>query len=206
MMRRFEIFSIFVFALSFFIQPTSLSFAQGYGHGLLNAISYKPLPPDTTFSVRLLDNSDQNMQLKKEFEQALNGKGFSVHADAPLVITFETRDELGTFTTRNRRTILELNGHGGRSGGEDARMRFNLYDSNSGGILNQGKGETSVMTQSLFRLEISIDNRSNGKKHWQAWSVANIGQSNDTTLIKAMIPEIVGNMGKTITSQAFKIF
>ena len=206
MMRNFGIFSIFVFAFSLFVPPTSLSFAQGYGQGLLNAISYKPFPQDATFSVQLLDNSDQNIQLKKEFEQALNDKGFSVHADAPLIITFETRDELGSFTTRKRRAILELNGHGGRSGGEDARMRFNLYDSDSGGILNKGKGETSVMTLSQFRLEVSIDNRSNGKKHWQAWSVANIGQSNDATLIKEMIPKIVGNMGKTITSLAFKIF
>ena len=146
------------------------------------------------------------MRLKKEFEQILTRQGFSVSADAQLIITFETRDELGAYKTRDRRAILELDAHGGREGGEDARMRFNLYDSNSGGIFNQGKGETSVMTPSQYRLEVSIDNRTNGKRHWQAWSVANLGQSDGASLIRAMIPEMVGNMGKTITSRTFELF
>ncbi|MBC8268795.1 MAG: hypothetical protein H8E36_08610 [Rhodospirillaceae bacterium] len=205
-MRRFSILSTFAFTLGLLVQPVWPSFAQGYGEGLLNAIAYKPLPEGTAFSVQPLDNSDQNMRLKKEFEEVLTRKGFSISADAPLVITFETRDELGAYKTRDRRAILELNAHGGREGGEDARMRFNLYDSNSGGIFNEGKGETSVMTPSQYRLEVSIDNRANGKRHWEAWSVANLGQSDGATLIQAMIPEMVGNMGKTVTSRIFELF
>jgi hypothetical protein len=205
-MRRFSILSSSVVSLGLLVQSVGPSFAQGYGEGLLNAIAYKPLPQGSAFSVQPLDNSDQNMRLKKEFEQILTRKGFSVSADAPLVITFETRDELGAYKTRDRRAILELDAHGGREGGEDARMRFNLYDSNSGGIFNQGKGETSVMTPSQYRLEVSIDNRENGKRHWQAWSVANLGKSDGATLIQAMIPEMVGNMGKTVTSRIFELF
>ncbi|MBT4932212.1 MAG: hypothetical protein HOL66_16000 [Rhodospirillaceae bacterium] len=205
-MRRFSILSAVVFVLGLFVQSAGPAIAQGYGEGLLNAIAYKPLPQGSAFSVQPLDNSDQNMRLKKEFEQILTRQGFSVSADAQLIITFETRDELGAYKTRDRRAILELDAHGGREGGEDARMRFNLYDSNSGGIFNQGKGETSVMTPSQYRLEVSIDNRTNGKRHWQAWSVANLGQSDGASLIRAMIPEMVGNMGKTITSRTFELF
>ena len=205
-MRRFSILSAVVFVLGLFVQSAGPAIAQGYGEGLLNAIAYKPLPQGSAFSVQPLDNSDQNMRLKKEFEQILTRQGFSVSADAQLIITFETRDELGAYKTRDRRAILELDAHGGREGGEDARMRFNLYDSNSGGIFNQGKGETSVMTPSQYRLEVSIDNRTNGKRHWQAWSVANLGQSDGASLIRATIPEMVGNMGKTITSRTFELF
>lgn len=205
-MRRFFIFTALVLCLGFNFFAVGSSVAQGYGEALLNAIAYKPLPPGNSFSVQPLDNSDQNMILKKDFESVLRAKGYSVSEDAPLVITFETRDEIGAYTTRNKRAVLELDAHGGREGGEDARMRFNLYDSNTGGVFNQGKGETSVMTPSQYRLDVSIDNRANGKRHWQAWAVANLNQSDGAALIKAMVPEMVGNMGKTVKSHVFELF
>lgn len=205
-MRRFSILSALAFAFALSFQTMAASFAQGRGEGLMNAISYKPLPQGTAYSVQALDNSDQNMILKKEFETILRSRGFAISSDAQLVITFETRDKLGGYTTRNRRAILELDAHGGREGGEDARMRLNLYDSNSGGLFNQGKGETSIMTPSQYRLEVSIDNRSNGKRHWQAWAVTNLDRSDGTTLIRAMIPQMVENMGKTVKSLTFELF
>ncbi|NQU59279.1 MAG: hypothetical protein HQ513_18775 [Rhodospirillales bacterium] len=205
-MRRFFFFSACFIMLGLFLQPVGTSLAQGYGEGLMNAIAYKPLPQGVAFSVQPLDNSDQNMTLKKEFERILTAKGFSLSANAPLIITFETRNELGTYKTRNKRAILELDAHGGREGGEDAKMRFNLYDSSSGGVFNEGRGETSVMSPSQYRLDVSIDNRADGKRHWQAWSVANLDHSDSTTLIQAMIPEMVGNMGKKVTSFTFELF
>jgi len=205
-MRRFSIISASIFTLALFLQSVGPSYAQGYGEALLNAISYKPMPKGTPFSVQPLDNSDQNIALKNEFERILKAKGYTLSPDAPLVITFETRDELGAYKTRNKRAILELDAHGGREGGENARMRLNLYDSSTGGIFNQGKGETSVMTPSQYRLEVSIDNRTNGKRHWQAWSVTNLDKSDGATLIRAMVPEMVGNMGKTVTSLTFDLF
>lgn len=205
-MRRFSILSALVFALGLYLQPAGTSFAQGAGQGLMNAIAFKPMPEGAGFSVQPLDNSDQNLSLKKEFERILRARGFSISADAPLVITFETRDEIGGYKTRNRRAVLELQARGGREGGENARMRLNLYDSNSGGVFNQGKGETTVMTPSQYRLDVSIDNRTNGKRHWQAWAVANLGQSNGATLFRAMIPQMVGNMGKTVKSLTFGLY
>jgi hypothetical protein len=205
-MKRFFILSTLAFALGLYLQTMAASFAQGSGEGLMNAISYKPLPQGMAFSVQALDNSDQNMILKKDFETILRSRGFAISTDAPMVITFETRDKLGGYTIRNRRAILELEAHGGREGGEDARMRLNLYDSNTGGIFNQGKGETSIMTPSQYRLEVSIDNRSNGKRHWQAWAVTNQDRADGATLIRAMIPEMVENMGKTVKSLTFELF
>lgn len=205
-MRRLLFIAALTFSLGLIIQTIGTSFAQGFGEGLMNAIAYKPLPKDTAFSVRPMDNSDQNIALQKEFEQVLRARGFSVSADAPMTITFETRNEIGSYTTRNRRAILELEAHGGREGGEDAKMLFNLYDSNSGGVFNQGKGETSIMTPSQYRLDVSIDNRANGKRHWQAWTVTNQDHSNGIKLTRAMIPKMVENIGKTVKSLTFELF
>ncbi len=205
-MRRYSILLAGFFALGLFVQSVGTSFAQGVGQALMNAIAYKPLPQGTAFSVQPLDNSEQNMALKQEFERVLQAKGFAHSDDAPLIITFETRDELGGYKTRNKRAILELDAHGGREGGEDASMRLNLYDSNSGGVFNQGKGETSVMTPSQYRLEVFIDNRADGKRHWQGWAVADLEHSDRAALVRAMIPQMIGNMGKTVTSLTFELF
>ncbi len=205
-MRRLFIPSFLALCLGLFFSSSGALLAQDYGEALMNAFSYRPVPKDTTFHVRPLDNSDQNLALKKEFERILRTKGYSLSNDSELVISFETRDELGAYSTRNKRAVLELDAHGGREGGENARMRFNLFDSNTGGVFNQGKGETSIMTPSQYRLDVTIDNRSNGKRHWQAWAVANLDQTDGETLVKAMVPEIVGNMGKTVKSHTFGLF
>ncbi len=204
-MRRFSILSGLAVCLGLILSSAGTSLAQGYGEALMNAFSYRPLPQTTSFRVQPLDNSDQNLILKEEFERILRSKGFSISDDALLVITFETRDEMGAYKTRNKRAVLELDAHGGREGGEDARMRFNLFDSNSGGVFNRGKGETSVMTPSQYRLDVSIDNRTNGKRHWSAWAVADLSHTDGTSLVRGMIPEMIGNIGKTIKSHTFSL-
>ena len=180
--------------------------AQTTGQGLMNAISYKVLPQNKAFAVKPMDNSNQNIILKQEFENQLKTKGYSIRQNAPLVITFGTSNELSTYTSRNRRSIMELDAHGGREGGEDARMRFNLFDSNSGGMFNQGKGETTVKTTSRYRLDVSIINRADGKYHWQAWTTTNQVHSSGGDVVLAMVPELVSKIGKRVTSRTFTLY
>jgi hypothetical protein len=205
-MRRLSALSSFALCLCLILAATGTSLAQGYGEALMNAIAYKAFPQGAAFRVQALDNSDENLIIKQEFERILQSKGFTVSDDAPLALTFETRNEIGSYKTRNKRAVLELNARGGREGGEDAKMRFNLFDSNTGGVFNQGKGETSVNTPSQYRLDVSIDSRTNGKRHWQAWTVANLDQADRTELIHAMLPEMVNNMGKTVKSHIIDLF
>ena len=202
---RFVTF-ILLLTLGLLIQSPIVVQAQAPRQGLINAISFKALPNNTAFTVKPMDDSNQNIVLKQKFEHLLKIKGFTISKDAPLVLTFGHSNELSTYTTRNRRSVLELDAHGGREGGEDARMRFNLFDSNSGGMFNEGKGETSLRTNGQFRLDVSIINRTNGKHHWQAWTTTNQGRSGGGGLILAMVPEMVNKIGKKVTSQIFDLF
>ena len=146
------------------------------------------------------------MILKRKFEHLLKSKGFSISKNAPLVISFDTSNELSSYTTRNRRSIIELDAHGGREGGENAQMRVNLFDSNSGGMFNVGKGETSLKTGGRHRLDVSVINRTNGKHHWQAWTTTSHDRSGGRALILAMVPEMVNKIGKKVTSQIFDLY
>lgn len=207
MRRDRHVFPIFSGLLLMFVAvlATPRSWAQEYGEGILNAIAYRPLPADQALRVVPIENSDRNLALKTEFESQLTDLGYTISEDANLALTFETRDQLGAYKTRQRRAFIELQARGGREGGEDAKMRFNLYDSNSGGVFNEGKGETSVVTRSRYRLDVTIDDRSNGKRLWHGWATADLGVSDGSTLTRSMVPILAKNIGSTVKRQIFPL-
>lgn len=181
--------------------------AQITDDGLLNAVAYKPLPHDQPISVRPLDNSDANLVIQKEFERQLASLGYVIRPDASLVLSFDTRDEIGAWSDDGRRTVLELEGHGGVIGGDSARARFNLFDSDRGGIVNEGRSSgTSIVTPSRYRLDVSIDDKQSGERLWQAWVTAELQQASGAALTKAMVPGVVRNLGTTVKNQAIDLY
>ncbi len=181
------------------------AFATEEGGVLLNAVAFKPLPPGMRIAVRPLDNSDDNLIIKKDFERQLQAKGYQVSSDAVLVLSFETREEVGAWSDSGRRTLLELEGRNATGDNETAKARVNLFDSNAGGVFNEGRGGISTVTPSLVRLEVTIDSRADGKRFWQGWSIADQGQGDSLATTRAMVPTMVVNLGQTVRSQRFAL-
>ncbi|MBM3582597.1 MAG: DUF4136 domain-containing protein [Alphaproteobacteria bacterium] len=172
---------------------------------VVNAVSFQPLPERAVFAVRPLDNSDANLRLKVAIEEALRARGFGVAKESSLILSFDTRDEVGVWTDSGRRTILELQAQGGRDGGEYAHAKVNVFDSASGGLLNEGRGGTSIATPSTYRIDATVDDRTNGRRLWQGWAIANLSHGDRTELDRAMIPAIVQNVGRSVTRQPFEL-
>lgn len=180
--------------------------AQFTGDGVLNAVAYRPLPQDRSITVRPLDNSDANLVIQKEFEQRLRALGYTVRPDAPLILSFDTRDEIGAWSDDGRRTVLELEGRGGVIGGDSARARLNLFDSDRGGIMNEGRSSgTNIVTPSRYRLDVSIDDRQSGERLWQAWATADLQQASGAALTRAMVPGTLRSLGTTVKNQAIEL-
>lgn len=174
--------------------------------GILNAVALKPLPEGVPITVRPMDNSDENLILQKEFERELRLRGYTVAEGAPLIMTFETRDTLGAWTSGERRSVLEFEGGGDGIGGDNYRARLNLFDSGRGGMLNEGQGRnTSIVTPSQYRVDLNIDDRETGKRLWQAWATADLKQSDGLTLTRAMVPVLVESLGRTTRRRAFNL-
>ena len=179
--------------------------ASATAQAFVNSVSYQPLPARAVVTVRPLDNSDANLKLKTSIEEALRAKGFGVAKDSPLVLSFDTRDEVGAWSETGRRTILELRAEGGREGGEYAHAKVNVFDSASGGLLNEGRGGTSITTPSTYRIDATLDDRTSGRRLWQGWAIANLAHGERSDLDRAMIPVIVQNLGQTTTRQPFNL-
>ncbi len=186
------------------LPATNLAWAQG-PEGLMNGVSFKPLPAGSVIRVRALDNSDYNLVLQADFESALRSKGYTVSQNASIIFTFETRNEIGSWSTIGRRHILSLESYGGQGGGENAKAKFNVYNSETGGLFNRGRSGTTITTPSRYRLDVTIDDRTNGKRLWQGWSEAKRAASDELKLTRRMVPVIVDGLGRTIRRRTFPL-
>jgi len=176
---------------------------QSAKEGILNAIAYLPMPADRAIAVRPLDDTDENLKLQRDFEEILRARGYTITPDATLVLTFYTRDEVGAWSDAGQRRVLELKQSLAASGIQDPQVQLNLYDSGRGGVFNKGRGRTSIVTPGRYRLDATIERRADGKRLWQGWSVADLGQFDTLELTRAMIPALVDGIGQTVKRKSF---
>lgn len=176
---------------------------QSANEGIFNAIAYLPMPSDRAIAVRPLDDTDENLILQHDFEEILRARGYTITPDAALVLTFYTRDEVGAWSDAGERRVLELKQSMAASGIQDPQVQLNLYDSGRGGVFNKGRGRTAIVTPGRYRLDATIENRGDGKRLWQGWTVADLAHFDTLDLTRAMIPAIVDGIGRTVKRQPF---
>lgn len=174
--------------------------------GLMSSISFSNIPANAEIQVLPYDDSDANIEVQRVFERILRQHGYKISETAKLILNFETRDEIGSWSGTDRRHLLSLEASGGRGGGEDASARLNFFDSKSGGLINKGKGGTSIATPSSYRIDATIEDRSSGKRLWQGWSVGKLGAGDGQSLTLKMVPVLVEGIGKTVRQKAFELY
>ena len=194
--------SILAFCLLILSAPVPATAADG----VLSAVSYQPLPPSLRVEVRTFDDSDANLEIQQEFERALRAKGVTISDDAPLVFNFEVSDQLGMLSRSGDRYVFSFETSGGRGGGENTEARVNVFNSQSGGLLNKGAGQGRVSKPSVYRMDVNIEDRSSGKRLWEAWAEADLIAGNNRDLTRRMVPVIVQHIGGTAKSESFKVY
>ncbi len=159
------------------------------GDGIVTANAYRSFKGVKTVSVKAWDNSDQNMAVAREIETRLKAGGYAITDQADISLSFEVKNLAGTWTDGQRRHILELEGHGGREGGENASVRLNLFSSETGGVLNTGRpGQPN--TASRYLIEFMLDPKQ-GPRLWEGQVAVEYTGGDPTTLLKRMVPEIL---------------
>ena len=185
-----------------------LSFSSGQALGAdghINALSFKPLPGSASIAVKAWDNSDENKDYATRIEAYLKTKGYQIAKEGDLILSFETKETKGIWTKDARSHVLEVEGHGGRRGGEQARVRLNLYSSQEGGLLNSPadpEGRKGKKTAPQIMLEVTVD-INKGRRLWQGQASANQSSANVSTLVHKLIPVLMEKMGKTVRRESF---
>ncbi|NQU59891.1 MAG: hypothetical protein HQ512_02070 [Rhodospirillales bacterium] len=197
-MKRFCLLSAFLLSLA--------AGTSAFAEGLVNAVSFQPIPAGSAIFVRPLDNSDQNLVLLADFEKALKKKGYTISKDADLILTFETLDSAGSWTGGGTNPFIELSNNHDQSGVKAPRVHFNLFNSARGGLLNPDRQEkTRTVTPSRFRIDVTLDDKTNGKRLWQGWSSSDIAISVNPSATRTMIPVIIDGLGKNVKEKSFPL-
>jgi hypothetical protein len=167
---------------------------------ILNAVSYRPIPAGVASSVQTLDDSSISMAALQELESLLRGSGRALTAKAPLVFTLEVTTVEGAWSDEGRRTVLELSSHGDTAIGDNQKVRFNIFDSSQGGIINEGQGDrgTNIVTRGRHRVELTVDERDGGRRLWQGWIEAGLDRQDDNAVVRSMVGPLVGRLGQTV--------
>lgn len=175
-----------------------LALAEPTGQAVLNAVAFAPLPAGAAIEVQVLDNSDENLAIKRELETAIAGRGFPAgDAAAPLVMTIDTGENVGAWRTTSDTNVIELKDDRGR-----------LFPQGQLGVTNVARlplPSTDVVTPARFRLGLTLDSRSSGDRLWQGWSIADLAQGQPSELAQAMVPKLAASMGETVREQSFDL-
>jgi len=178
--------------------PPSAATAQQPERGLLHAVSFEPLPEGMPILVRPLDDTDENLAIKKEFEAAMATDGFNVAADeARLVLSFETREEVAAGPAPKPQTTIRFRGQGGRMSTSDERNVPKLIEAPRDG--------TRIYRPSRYRIDATIDDKLDGARLWQGWAVAGLDEHTHLFLAKTMVPAIVDGIGQTVREKPFPL-
>ena len=178
--------------------PPSAATAQQTAQGLLHAVSFGPLPEGMPILVRPLDDTDENLAIKKEFEAAMAADGLNVAADeARIVLSFETREEVAAGPAPRPQNTIRFRGQGGRMSTSDERNVPKLIEAPRDG--------TRIYRPSRYRIDATIDDKVDGTRLWQGWAVADLGEHTHSFLAKTMVPAIVGSIGQTVRERPFPL-
>jgi len=178
----------------------------GAADAVVNSIAFGQIPSGAGIEVRSFDDSEQNIVLEKDFAKEIEAAGYKPADGSSLILSFETRDEIGAWSTTDRRHILSFESKGGQGGGENAKARVNVFDSAAGGLLNKGRGGTSISTPSSYRIDASIEDKKSGKTLWQGWVIADLKSADGRELTRRMVPKLVGTIGRTVREEAFSLY
>jgi len=197
-MRRIGFLLVSVSAALAVLGGSSALRAQEGVSGVINAVSYHPMPKGLSILVRPLDDSTENLVIKKDLEQALTADGFTVAKDSSvIVLSFETRRELGGGPTPTRQITKQFVERHEQTDIVDRRYRPQIGKSSP-------KGPSSIGA-SRFRLDATLDDKQSGKRLWRGWTIARMYGDETNKLAKAMVPVLVGNLGETVREQTFDI-
>ncbi|MEX0694663.1 MAG: hypothetical protein WD075_09485 [Rhodospirillales bacterium] len=166
----------------------------------INAVSFFDIPSNETVSVEIFDDAEEILELKKIFEDELRDKGYTIADKSRLILSFEARDTSGKWSGGGPNRLIDLSNTENHTGKDAPAVRLNIFDSERGGILNpkRDKGITQV-APSEFRIDAVIEDRQNGKRLWQGWTIiAESVETDGPALHRAMIKPLVDNIGKTV--------
>jgi len=195
---RSSILTASAFAICAFV-GASVAHASGI---TLNAVSYFDLPKNEPVTVEIFDDAKENIVLKERFEEELRDQGYTLSPDARLILSFETRDTSGKWSGGGPNRLIEMRNSENHTGKDAPEVVVSIYNNQRGGVLNPKRDPgINQVAPSEFRIDASIEDRTNGRRLWQGWTITASVGAEDASIRRSMVKPIVANIGNTVRDQ-----
>ncbi|MBK8175884.1 MAG: hypothetical protein IPK66_11645 [Rhodospirillales bacterium] len=172
--------------------------AEPSGQATLNAVAFQPMPKAAALEVRVLNDSADNLAIKRELETALAAHGYSVGAsEAPLIMTIDTGEDVGAWQYPSDSGSIRMM--------DDRGRLFPQGELNVTRMARLPLPKTTVVTPPQYRLGLTLDARANGVRLWQGWSIADLSQGEPAELAQAMVPKLAESVGETVREARFDL-
>lgn len=173
--------------------------SQAMADGVLNALSMRPFDAKAPIFVRTMDDANDSIALRDQFQANLDTIGYKVSDDADLVVTITIQKTLSGISPQQKSGLISLQASGGRGGGENASAMLNLFDSAKGGALNKGQtNQIATSSTGTIRLDVTIDSLKEKHRLWQGWVNAPIEDENNLTPYVKALAENLGQRAKQV--------
>ena len=185
----------FALALVFVLAPARSALAEGAdsGAGHLTATACGTLPRPLQLDVQAMDDTVENMQLRKILMDRLARRGIAVTAGAAVVLRFEVA-RISRPTRYKARDLGEL--RGGLD--ERARIRLNVWSNKSDSLL--GGRRKGVISEAVDRLQIvvTVNAKDDGRCLWRAQAVHDVAGRDPKQIASKMIAPLADAVGKMV--------
>jgi len=172
----------------------------------LNAVAGPALPAGTPISVQAAEFTDLNNRLQEVVEKALTARGYTVQADAPFILSYDTemsgqtdpeapgfRDSGAEEAAREMENTPGWNDGGGELGRDEPDMD----DSNIASIPLESSPGTTPNNYSLS----FILGRDGSPAIWQGSVTAALPARDPFETAEAMVPVLADHIGQTVRDE-----
>lgn len=162
----------------------------------LSALALQPLPEAATVEVVTYDDSDLSRAIGTVARQALTARGFEVEAGGQLQLGIELLDQL----TLSDRSPTLGSARIDSNAEDDGNVRVNIFADNQDSVLG-GRIGPPTSDALRFGLYVTVNDRSTGRRLWQAEIMADISRSDRESAGPLMAQAVVQHLGQPVANE-----
>ena len=168
--------------------------------GLLSGYACGQMPATFKVDIEVGDDSEQMLKIKKTITGALQQKQAQVSGSASLVLAIDV-------LTRLKGTLRQKPNLGFISDGSSDQIwaRMNLWSNKRDSLIGGRKAGVVEGTADDVRVEITINDKLNGKCVWRGESVHSSAGEDQWSVAEKSALQLINMIGRDIRDRAFEI-
>lgn len=165
--------------------------------GRVTSFACVPLPSPITLSVETPNGSSQADRLRRALMNSLSSHNANVRRGAPLKLSLYVELVRGPEI----REGADLGSDDDNIGDENIQIRVDLWSNRRNSVIGGRRDLDTKAEVEKLRIEITLDNRSNGRCVWQGNAEYRLDGRDELETAEKIIPLLVDRLGRSAKAE-----